>query len=384
MRFRTAAVAAATTAAIAAATVTGGGTAQAAGSTGCVQLNGHTVCRTDPRGGSDTSIVKEIVRQIDRTGRGDTVRASVYQWTLERPVRPVAESLIKAKRRGVDVKVVIGRRGSAPAANNAVIAEFKDAGIAVKQCKGACLPNPAGRTKGPNHNRFFLIERDDRPTVITTSFNFTRFHTTQAHNLIAVHGDRSLHGFYNRYWQRLYKGSWKGWGERHKDTPGNGTHAWVFPRSADPIASQLKQVTGCAKGDRVWVAHANFQPNRPAVREQLGRIKRLGCDVKVVVLDKDTNSPSWIAKATGGGSVRVHSSLRDKFIVLDAEFNGKARQLVYTGTHNLNKNSMKNADDNLLRVGGKTVAGVYTDYFKRLWRGSARLRLAGFADGASP
>ena len=369
-RFRTALIAAASATALIMATITGAPGAQAARSTGCVQLTGHTVCRTDPRGGADTSIVKEIVRQIDRTGRGDTVRASVFQWTLDGPVRPVADAVVDAKRRGVDVKVVIGQRASAPAGNNAVISRFKSAGVDVKQCKGACLPNPSGQSKGPDHNRFFLIERDGRPTVVTTSFNFTRFHVTQAHNLIAVHGDEALHDFYSAYWQRLYKGSWGGWGEKQKAASGDGTRAWVFPRSTDPVAAELKRVTGCAEGDRLWVAHANFQTNRPAVRDQLGRIEKLGCDVKVIVLDQDSNNPSWIAKSVGSGSVRVHTSLRDKFIFLDAQVGGNARQFVYTGTHNLTGNGLNHADDNLLRVRDRAVAGVYADYFVKLWGGS--------------
>ncbi|THV43533.1 phospholipase D-like domain-containing protein [Glycomyces buryatensis] len=342
--------------------------AQAAGGTGCVQLKGFTVCRTSPGGGTDTSIVSEVARQIDKTGKGDTVRAAVYQWTLDRPVRPVADAMVAAKKRGADVKAVVGQLGGNPGLNNPVINLFKRNGIAVHQCRGGCLPNGSGSAKGPDHNRFFLIERDGNPTVAVTSFNFTRFHATQAHNLAAVHGDGELYDFYTGYWNRLYDKSWGGWRDADKSASGNGTYAWVFPRSADPVASQLRQVTGCSSGDRVWVAHANFQSNRPAVRDQLGRVKRLGCDVKVVVLDKDTNNPGWIADATGRKNVRTHDSLRDKFFMIDAEFNGKHREMVYTGTHNLHGNAMKNADDNLLRIGNRAVVDVYSDYYQRLWR----------------
>jgi hypothetical protein len=35
---------------------------------------------------------------------------------------------------------------------------------------------------------------------------------------------------------------------------------------------------------------------------------------------------------------------------------------------NFSGNSLKNADDNMLRVGGEAVVGVYADYFLKLWR----------------
>lgn len=341
-----------------------------ASGTGCVDAGRHTVCRTDPRGGKDASIVAEIAAQIDRTGEGDTVRAAVYQWTLKGGVRPVADAMVRAKRRGVDVKVVLGTLSSKPSMNDPVKRLFRNAGIAVAQCRTACLPNRDGRRAGPDHNRFFLIERDGAPTVVTTSFSFTPFHLTQAHNLLAVRGDRGLHDFYSAYWRRLYKGSWNGWGEKDKAGSGDGTRVWVFPRVTDPVAAQLRQVTGCGEGDRVWVGHANFQPNRPEVRDQLRRVKGLGCQVRVVVLDKDSNDPAWIERATGPGSVRVHGDHRNKFLIVQAEFNGQDRSLVWTGTHNLSGNSLKNADDNLLRVGDEAVVGVYVDYFRRLWRGA--------------
>ncbi|WP_199038236.1 phospholipase D-like domain-containing protein [Glycomyces salinus] len=344
---------------------------QAAG-TGCVDVGRYTVCRTDPRGvGKDASIVREIAAEIDRARSGDTVRAAVYQWSLRRGVRPVADAMVRAERRGVDVKVVLGTAGFDPDLNDPVKRLFKREGIAVEQCRAACLPNPHGERKGPDHNRFFLVERDGRPTVITTSFSFTPFHLTQGHNLLAVRGDRGLYDYYSSYWQRLYQGSWKGWNE--KDKAGSGDHrtrVWLFPRLADPVAAQLRHITGCDAGDRVWVAHANFQPNRPEVREQLRRVQRLGCQVRTVVLDKDSNDPGWIERATGPGSVRVHGDHRNKFLLVQAEFNGANRNLVWTGTHNLSGNSLKNADDNLLRAGGGAVVGVYADYFMKLWRGA--------------
>lgn len=346
------------------------GTAPAAAAAGCTRTGAYTVCTTAPNGGRDTSIVAELVRQIDATKRGDTIRAAVYQWTLEWPVAPLSHALVRAEWRGVDVRAVVGTLNARPSMNDAVIRKLRSAGAKVRQCADACLPNEAGTRKGPDHNRFFLIERGGAPSVLVTSFNFRGSMATQSHNLLGVHGDRRLFEFYSGYWDRLYAMNWNGWTDKHRSTTGRHARAWVFPRGTDPVAQQLKEITGCDKGDRVLVAHANFQPKRPAVRAQLDRVQGLGCLVRVVILDKDTNSPRWLADRLGRGNIRVHDSHRNKYIVAEARFDGSHRSVVWTGTHNLNGNGMKHADDNMIRVADRSVADLYTRHFWKLWRGA--------------
>lgn len=340
----------------------------AAAAAACTRTGSYTVCRTNPGGGKDNAIVVEVAKQIDATKKGDTVRAAVYQWTLDKPVAPLAQALVDAQKRGVDVRAVVGQRSDKPSGNDPVIRGLKAAGVKVSQCKGGCLPNSGGTTKGPDHNRFFLIESGGKPTVLVTSFSFTASHATQSHNLLGVHGDKKLYDFYAAYWSRLNGQDWSGWGDKQKSTTGDLARAWVFPRRADPIAEQLREITGCAKGDQVLVGHANFQSNRPAVRSELDRIQGLGCTVRVVVLNADTSNPGWLEGALGASNVRVHDSSRNKFIVAEAQFGGTHRAVVWTGTHNLNGNAMKHADDNVLRVANQGVADLYVSYFGTLWR----------------
>ena len=336
---------------------------------GCTRTGDYTVCTAVPQGAKDTTIVSELVHQIDATEAGDTVRAAVYQWTLDGPVAPLAESLVHAEGRGVDVRAVIGTRGDRPSMNDAVIRTLKAAGALVRQCGAGCLPNAGGTRMGPDHNRFFLIDHSGTPTVMVTSFSFTRMQSTQSHNLLGVHGDRQLFDFYTRYWNRLYSGRWHGWTDDEKGTTAELARAWVFPRGPDPVVEQLGRISACEAGDRVLVGHANFQTNRPGVRAELDRIQALGCQVRAVVLDAETNDPQWIEEALGAENVRVHDSHRNKFMVAEAWFGDRHRAVVWTGTHNLSGNAMRHADDNLIRVADEGVADLYTEFFVRLWAG---------------
>ena len=64
------------------------------------------------------------------------------------------------------MRAVVGQLSSKPTANDPVIRKLKNAGVQVKQCKGGCLPNADGTRKGPDHNRFFLIDKGGEPTVL--------------------------------------------------------------------------------------------------------------------------------------------------------------------------------------------------------------------------
>ncbi|MCC3762289.1 phospholipase D-like domain-containing protein [Glycomyces sp. TRM65418] len=337
---------------------------------GCVRSGDYTVCRTDPGGGEDTTIVAEVVRHVGTAQEGDTVRAAFFQLTLEEQVAPVTEVLVEAQGRGADVGVVVGRGESEPDASAAAVAKLEDAGVTVRECEGACLPTPSGEGRGPHHNRFFLIDRGGEPTVLVTSFNFKGAHAEQAHNLLGVHSDRELFDFYRGFWDRLHRGEWDGWGPEDRHAATDRARAWVFPRTGDPIVQGLEQITGCEQGDRVLVGHANFQSNRPAVRDQLDRVQGLGCQVRVVLTDKDENAPAWIERALGDANVRIHGAHRNKFIVVEAQFGDRRQALVWTGTHNLTANSLQQTDDNILQVADQEVAELYAQFFQRLWQGA--------------
>ena len=277
---------------LAALTLTVSAEADEAG-TGCTQTGGYTMCATDPNGAKDTAIVSEIVRQVDATGAGDTIRAAVYQWTLDAPVAPLADAMIAARKRGVDVRAVLGTRSDRPAANDPAIGKLKAAGVTVRQCSGSCLPNALGTRKGPMHNRFFLIEQGGAPTVLVTSFNFTWSQTTQAHNLLGVHGDRGLFDFYTSYWNRLYAGNWDGWTDKNKSTTaasrGRGcSRAATTPSPTSSRRSpRAPRATGCwwrtrtssrtarpcgpsSTGSRAWAAPCGWSCSTPRPRVRAG------------------------------------------------------------------------------------------------------------------
>ncbi|GAA4899891.1 hypothetical protein GCM10023223_13900 [Stackebrandtia albiflava] len=352
-------------------------TAATTDSSGCTHTGRYTVCTTDPRvhaDGKDLTIVEEIQRRIDATDEGAAIRVAMYEWDLDR----VSRDLVDAKARGVDVRVVIGTNDDRPDRNDENIAILRSGGIPVTQCADACLPNGDGVRAGAMHNKFFLISDASGDTVVQTSSNLTVGQVMKHQNLLATTGDAGLYDYYLGYWNRLSARSWTYGGVTWQDADRSrkGDHdlskAYLFPMtSGDPVVAVLDNVTACRtenEDDRIWVAHSLFE--RADVRARLVELDTMGCDVKVVV--GNTDDEAWLQQPLPGGrldsgKVRALPGQHNKFIVVDAHYAGEWRKVVFTGSHNATGNSLRNADDVMLRVIESSVVNVYIHYFRDLY-----------------
>lgn len=112
--------------------------------------------------------------------------------------RRIADALIAAGRRGVDVKV-IADPDQADRIPTSVIARIAAAGIPVF--------SDSDHTSA--HNKVMIIDANSPDAaVVTGSFNFT--HAAQyknAENVLIIRGNRPLAGHYLKNWQRHYQHS---------------------------------------------------------------------------------------------------------------------------------------------------------------------------------
>lgn len=371
-------IAVALVAAIGAHNLAGDAYAETASTDQCTASGRYTVCTTDPRlhaDGKDLTIVEEFQRRIQATGSGDAVHVAMYEWNLKR----VANDLVAAVGRGVDVRVVIGRNDGNPTGNDEVIAILSAGGIPVTQCVDACLPNRDGVRAGAMHNKFMLINDAGGKTVVQTSSNLTVGQVQRHQNLVATEGDNGLYDYYLGYWNRLNAKSWTfdgvTWGNAERALKGDYdlSKAYLMPvDSGDPIVAALNNVTECRadnEDDRIWVAHSLFE--RPAVRERLIELQNMGCDVKVVVA-KETDEV-WLEQNVAGkgqltaSKVKTLSGNHNKFVIIDAKYAGQWRKVVFTGSHNFTANSLRNANDVMLRLITPEVVNVYIHYFRDLY-----------------
>lgn len=135
-----------------------------------------TVCFS-PRGGCAQLIVDTVA------GAHSTVLVQAYSFTSE----PIAQALVEAHRRGVDVEVILDK--SQRTEDDARAKLLLDGGIPVRIDAAHAIA----------HNKVMVI---DGETVITGSFNFTKAaEERNAENLLVIR-DRALANRYNANWHQ--------------------------------------------------------------------------------------------------------------------------------------------------------------------------------------
>jgi len=127
-----------------------------------------------------------IISAIDAAKH--SVRVQAYLFTS----RKIANALIRAHRRHVDVVLIIDReqleKGGASS-----IADIAAAGI----------PVHVDGQHAAAHNKIILIDAEtEKPIVITGSYNFTiAAQSRNAENLLMIRGDHRLANAYRRNWE---------------------------------------------------------------------------------------------------------------------------------------------------------------------------------------
>lgn len=348
----------------------------AAEPSGCSNMDRYTVCTTyTPDHKPDTAISDEMARHIDHTERGDSIRAAMYLWELKddgsNAPEKVANALVAAKKRGVDVKVVLGAVDDISDGDkrNQRFRDLMNAnGIHLTNCEDACQDTSPNGRKGAMHNKFFLIQNGGSNNVLLSSSNLSVGQVSDFQNMIITRGDEKLFDFMTQYWNRLDDKSWNGWSDGDKKAYGDydDSKAYAFWRAkGDPVLGNLNNVTDCnSDHNRVWVAAS--MSGRDSVRARLKELHDMGCDVRAVIAPGPGNKNEEWLQAIGLSKAKVKDLKyhHNKFILVDAKYHGEWQKVMWTGSHNhLNDSSLRNSNDINLRIIRDDVFDVYARYF---------------------
>ena len=351
----------------------------AAADTGsCVDSGDFEVCFNDPMGPTtpENVIINRLRALVGEAQAGDQIRLAMYSWTLT----GLAETLAGAKENGADVQVVVDDR----AVGKTPITILEQAGIPVTVCDVSCTSH---QNRSIQHNRFYLLDIGGVRKVAITSSNMTRTQETDRYNdLLIVDDDAQLYDFYADYWDRLNAQSWTfagdTWTEADRERAGRATRAYAFERDdSDVVASILNRVTACRSGDaKIWLSLSKFTAGRAAIQQRLEQLENLGCNVKIIIqrpVDEGfvQKGTSWNLKdpqtyltrskvrQMPGSIVDVHH----KLMLVDAEYEGRFQEVVFTGSHNFTGPGLRKNDENWVRVEDGFVFSQYRAHFDVLY-----------------
>ena len=329
----------------------------------------------------DRSLDNRAIALIDATSGGEHLRFTFRDFNSE----PIADALIAAHVRGVDVRGVIdgGERAQVPVQD--LVREIGADRVVVCGAPTFVFQSCIASVDPPSlmHNKFMTFSRlaDGRaPVVLQTSKNFLEpSQLTYYNDMVEIDGDVPLYDAYNAYFDALQAQV------RTNDfflvEPKSGPNTFfTSPRFQpsrdvnDTIVDRMDEID-CSEGGSasgrglIRVANMAFRSERTVIMRKLRELHRAGCEIDVIATNLDGDIVAGLASegirvrpfflrrlSASQPQVIVHS----KFWLVDAvsTLTGRRTKVTYAGSSNW-RGDQQRSDDLLLRI---VDDGVYRDY----------------------
>ena len=313
---------------------------------------------TDPHTVNDPnrltgSIPEKLIEHIGAARR--TIHVATFQFDL----LPVAEALIAAEKRGVEVRWVTDDEYGMEA----------DADEGDRLCPKLRRGGAQLREDGPGalmHNKFWIF---DGQTVWTGSTNVTANDNFRNNNNVIVIESQEVAAIYEREFAEL-------WSEQFGPTSPStvseqtvtvdGTRVEVLFAPEDRVSSRLVPLVNDAQRSIRFMAFSfTHEPLAAAVRARA----KAGVDVKGIFETRDSDtefsqlSPLFcadVAVRQDGNPGMLHHKV---FIIDDS--------IVVTGSFNFSENADRNNDENMVIITHPDIAAQYLAEFERRWAEAA-------------
>lgn len=286
----------------------------------------------------------------------NAAQKSIHIASFEFDLTPVAEALIKAKQRGVDVRWVTDDENGLQADEDPDRGQFamlQAAGIDVRSDDRSALM----------HNKFWIF---DSQIVWTGSTNITKSGIFKQDNNTIVIQSPELAAIYEREFQEMWDGQFGPKSPSQLNNQAvkiNESGIAVIFTSEDPALEQaiIPMVSSATKSIRFLafsftdypLAEAMIKRSQSGV-DVAGVFERVGSDTEAAELD--TLYCAKVPVRQDGNPGFMHN----KLIVVDERY-------VITGSLNFSTNAEESNDENVIIVDNPEIARLYMLEFERVW-----------------
>lgn len=280
----------------------------------------------------------------------DAARISVHAAIYSLSLGNVRRALIRAHRRGIDVRIVMesdNMDGREPQA-------LKDAGI----------PMLGDRRQGLMHNKFIVV---DAAEVWTGSMNLTVSGVYEDNNSILRINSRPIADDYETEFHEMFEKDIFGPGVGDP-TPNphaviDGTSIEVYYSPDDRVQAALLGIMGAARSTVDFLAFS-FTSN--PLGEAAVRAAKTGVAVRGV-MDEDQSrtdiGTEFDTFRAAGLDVRLDGNagqMHDKVFMVDGE-------TVVVGSYNFTRGAEESNDENVLVIHSRRIAALYAEEFQRIF-----------------
>lgn len=297
-----------------------------------------------------SSIEGRLIEKIN------AAQSSIHIASFEFDLTPVAEALIAAKQRGVDVRWVTDDENGLEADGEPGHGQFEmlqNAGIEVRSDSRSALM----------HNKFWIF---DGKIVWTGSTNITENGIFKQDNNTIVIQSPELATIYEREFQEMWDGQFGPRSPSQLDdqiVTINGSQIVVVFTSEDPALENaiIPLVKSAAKSIRFLAFSFTDYPLADAMSERA----KAGVDVAGVFETVGSETEAAELRTLMCRKVPVKQDgnpafLHHKVIVVD-------ERIVITGSLNFSTNAEESNDENVIIIDNADIARLYMQEFERVW-----------------
>jgi phosphatidylserine/phosphatidylglycerophosphate/cardiolipin synthase-like enzyme len=297
-----------------------------------------------------SSIEGRLIEKIN------AAQTSIHIASFEFDLTTVAEALIAAKQRGVDVRWVTDDENGLEADEEPEHGQFamlQQAGIEVRSDSRSALM----------HNKFWIF---DGQRVWTGSTNITESGIFRQNNNAIVIESPELAAIYEREFQEMWDGKFGPTSPSTLDqqvTVVNGTQIVVIFTSEDPALENA--IVPIVKSATKSIRFLTFSFTDYPLADAMSQRAQAGVDIAGVFekFGSETEASELRNLMCRKLPVRQDGNpgfLHDKLIVVD-------ERIVITGSMNFSTNAEKSNDENVIIIDNADIARLYLQEFERVW-----------------
>lgn len=295
------------------------------------------------------SIEGKLIEKIN------AAQTSIHIVSFEFDLTPVAQALIAAHQRGVDVRWVTDDENGLDAdaePGRGQFAMLTAAGIEVRADTRSALM----------HNKFWIF---DGQTAWTGSTNITTSGIfEQNNNTIVIHSPE-VAAIYESEFQEMWNGQY---GPKSRSTADqqkavvNGMPVQIYFSPEDKVMDRIIPIVSSAQSNIRFLAFSFT--DYPLAKAMIDR-SAAGVDVAGVYEKVGSETDSAEMKTFFCAHVPVRQDgnpkfLHDKLIIID-------NHIVISGSFNFSSNATDNNDENVIIVDNAEIANLYMQEFGRIW-----------------
>jgi phosphatidylserine/phosphatidylglycerophosphate/cardiolipin synthase-like enzyme len=286
----------------------------------------------------------------------NAAKSSIHIASFEFDLTPVAEALITAKQRGVDVRWVTDDENGLEAdaePGRGQFAMLQEAGIEVRSDSRSALM----------HNKFWIF---DGQIVWTGSTNITESGIFKQDNNTLVIQSPELAAIYEQEFQEMWNGEFGPRSPSQLDQQSiavNGLPIKVVFTSEDPaLADAIVPVVNSATKSIRFLA---FSYTDSSLADAMIQRAQAGVNVEGVFEKVGSDTDASELKALSCAQIPVRQDgngafMHNKVIVVDERF-------VITGSLNFSRNAEESNDENVIIMDNPDIAKLYLQDFERIW-----------------